>query len=104
MYDDQVPSLEEMLDVTNIWSSEKHVFGNSRYNPTFWGSSARVIVWLLNKDQLPSWANWEADPRPDEFLKFLARFNIIRYCGPLSAGGLAEPVGDASDWEAVEVR
>lgn len=100
VYDDVVPKLEELLDCSNIWSSQKHVFGATRYAPTFWGPRARVIVLMLNKDKVPGWASWDVFPRSDEFSKFAARFNIIEYCGDVHSDGRADPSGQFSDWRA----
>lgn len=52
VYDDIVPKFEEIADVCNTYSSDKHVYGDTRYFPVMWGESCRTLIVLNN--HLPS--------------------------------------------------
>lgn len=101
VYDDVVPRLEELLSVCNPVYDQAHVYGKSRYRPNFWqANQARVVIWLLNPESLPSYAKapeekvdapmdeepregvWVSKPdaAPDNrFPIFASRFNCLRF-------------------------
>lgn len=87
LYDDKVPKLQEFIDVGEIHELRKDTYGESRYTPNYWKQGqARVIVWLINPQNLPDYArrghkNYEI---------FKARFNFLQY----------DPVGGLNDTPA----
>lgn len=78
IYDDFVPKWEEFVAVSNVHNVETHVPGRSRYRPNYFREGqARVIIWLLNPFNLPSYAK---DDKSDERQAlFEARFNVLRW-------------------------
>lgn len=78
IYDDLVPKWEEFVQVSNIHDVETHVPGKSRYRPNYFKEGqARVIIWLLNPFNLPSYAR--DDGQDERQALFEARFNVLRW-------------------------
>lgn len=76
IYDDVVPKLEELIDVGNVFEIKTQTYGGQRYGNNYWPlGQARVMVWLLNPDNLPEYAMRGA-PRYDIFK---ARFNFLQW-------------------------
>lgn len=74
--DDFWPKLEEILDITAVWSMEKQVYGKSRYRANYWPKNqARVIIWLLNEDKMPDYTKAGNKGYP----AFAARFNVRQF-------------------------
>lgn len=71
IYDDFVPSLSEVINVSNTSADRKLVFGNSRFHANYWPkNSPRVMIILCNPERVPKYVN---DPA------FLARFNFLTW-------------------------
>lgn len=90
VYDDALPILDELIDVTGVHDITKHVWGRSRYTANTWEEGqARVVIWLLNPQRLPQWAR----PGHERYPIFKARFNFMEW----------NEDGDGdSDWSTLE--
>lgn len=74
IYDDVVPSIAEMIAVTEVYYIRTHVYGSSRYTGNYWPlRQARTIIWVLNPSRLPEWAK----PGNENYDIFKTRFNIL---------------------------
>jgi len=74
--DDLWPKLEEIMDVLQVYPMDKQVYGESRYTPNYWKEDqARVIIWLLNSENLPDYVKQD-NPK---YKIFRARFNILEW-------------------------
>lgn len=75
IYDDIVPRLDELIDVSNVWMVKKNVPGESRYNPNYWAQGQRrVIIWLMNEERLPDYTS----PTNERYKIFKSRFNFLK--------------------------
>lgn len=83
LFDDCVPTLQEILDATNTWHIQRERVGGKRYSSGYWKvGHSRTLVILAN--HAPK--DWPAS--------FHARFNVL-YVGP-SVGAAAPPAPPAS--------
>lgn len=66
IYDDVIPSIEELIEVSNTYSLKKARIGGKRYEQGYWPlKQSRIIIILLNNG--PSYITDE---------RFISRFNI----------------------------
>lgn len=73
VYDDKIPTLDEFIEVTNLYRTPTQTYGASRYNSNWWKlGQIRRVIWLLNPERLPEYA------RPDNkrYEIFKSRFQI----------------------------
>lgn len=76
IYDDVIPSIAEMIAVTEVYYVRTHVYGSSRYTGNYWPlQQARTVIWVLNPSRLPEWAK----PGNENYDIFKTRFNILEY-------------------------
>lgn len=69
LYDDVVPKIAELLQVSNCYKIRTPVYGNTRYAKKYWPLNVRrTMIILCNEQRIPSY--WR-DPA------FISRFNII---------------------------
>lgn len=74
IYDDVVPQCQELIDVTNVWNVQKHVWGESRYGAKHWKlGQCRTVIWLLNEDAVPEYCYQESE----RYSKFRERFRFL---------------------------
>lgn len=79
IWDDIWPKIEEILDVTGVFEMEKQTYGPSRYNVNHWKTSqARVVIWLLNPQNMPSYTL----PGDKNYEVFNSRFNTMVFPKP----------------------
>lgn len=75
IYDDVWPKFEELVAVCNVYETDMcQVYGASRYTPNYWKKhQQRVIIMLLNKENVPKYIK---DPTDSHHKLFLARFKL----------------------------
>jgi len=89
IYDDIVPKLDELINVSNVWMIQQNVPGESRYNPNYWKlGQRRVIIWLMNEERLPDYAI----KGNERYKIFRSRFRFLK----------ATVSGDNTRWDEVD--
>lgn len=74
IYDDVWPKWEELTSVCNVYYGQAQVYGDSRYTPNYWKpGQQRIVIMLLNKENLPGYIK---DPTHPRHKLFLARFML----------------------------
>lgn len=98
LYDDTVPKLDELIDVANIFEIKTQTYGGQRYQNNYWPlGQARVIIWMLNPEQLPEYAQ-QGNQR---YKIFKQRFNFMQWEHP---DGIDDPedVDPVLAWRVIE--
>jgi len=68
VFDDHVPAIEEIINVSNCYKIRTPVWGNTRYSKRYWKmNQRRVMLIICNPQRIPTY--WQDDA-------FQARFNI----------------------------